>query len=59
MDGVSADKTWVVGYFDKIINALLDRGIVVDGDMRVLTAGRDVQPLNRWGRWGSSHCAGT
>lgn len=57
MDGVGADKTGVIGYFDKIINALLDRGVVVDGDMRVLAAGRDVQPLNRWGCRGSTDCA--
>ena len=50
MNRMSTDKAWIIGHFDEVVYALVDRGAVIDGDMRVLAAGCDIQPLYRWWR---------
>lgn len=49
VDGMSADETFIVSDFNKVVHPLLNWRTVLDGDVRVLPAYRDIQAIDR--RW--------
>ena len=52
-DRVGPDEAGIVRHFNEVVNALLNRCVVIDRDVGILAADRDIQSLD-WRRRGKS-----